>query len=418
MKILNVPEDTFTVTSGKYAVVTGTEYNAIDTKTYPSATNTSEYFISDLCKVYSNYYNVASTNINNNYYTVDLIYDTKDVYMMSTTDYIPNQNQNWMYPLNNELRYLQTINYPITRTISIILNSNTLPVYNLENDITFTVKLLGKQETMTIPSGDHTYSSVNKIFEDKMHEGFSGWLMVHNYNDILYFDYTRLIPESTGSIIVPDNANLIKYYGLLHMVYPNNTDIDTTKSYRKFSTNMAPVYRSLHIPSGKYSAEYLVDYINDHSSNMYTVNGYNSLSYTQFLAKIEDNDIIIYTNDGTEFFINPICPLNSYKESNWSSQHRLIHLEDGYDIEPYYITTQIIDVTPSGNYSNFSVTGLPDWLTFNSETGNIYGVVPNGVEGQFTVSVTSSDFIGSITLVFNILKMMKIFVVNNSFEYI
>ena len=87
-------------------------------------------------------------------------------------------------------------------------------------------------------------------------------------------------------------------------------------------------------------------------------------------------------------------------------------------LKPYYITGQIIDITPSGNYSNFSVTGLPEWLTFNSETGNIYGVIPDGVEGEFTVSVTSSDFIGSITLVFNILKIMKIFVVNNSFEYI
>ena len=33
-------------------------------------------------------------------------------------------NNHWMYPLENMYRHINTFNFPITRTISIIINSN------------------------------------------------------------------------------------------------------------------------------------------------------------------------------------------------------------------------------------------------------------------------------------------------------
>ena len=92
------------------------------------------------------------------------------------------------------------------------------------------------------------------------------------------------------------------------MIFPNDDiNIDTTKSTCKFPCNMAPVYRSLSIPDGTYTPYELIDYVNTNSSYSYNLNGIPSLSYTQFLAKVVDNDVVIYTNDNTEFFINSIC---------------------------------------------------------------------------------------------------------------
>lgn len=335
MNCIIVPEDTYTVSSGGYKIKYRNVYNNIS---YESETNTSEYFIS---KYINNIKSSLSLNegcytynYNQNYMTIDY-YDNdtqKNLFLLSTTAGLATENY-WMYPLSPDGRALNTMNFPVTRTISIVINSNTLPVYNIPNDITLGMDVIGSYKELTIPAGDYTYSTMNDLiynFVNTFNNDCSKYLY---YVNAEHFEYSRLTSrdeinetEYTGaSLVIHNNDEFNKYYGLLHMIYtyPENHSITTTNESRRFSANMPPVYRSLHIPEGEYTVEDFINYINNNSEYHYTCNGVNTYSYTQFLAKVVDNDIVIYTDDGTEFFINPICKMNTYKETNFASEHKL-----------------------------------------------------------------------------------------------
>lgn len=368
--------------------------------------------------VFSNNFSVL-TYENNNYlsYTFSGIPFT----VMSSTNNIGGVNR-WVYPLYKGYAYINTLNIPITKTISIIINSNTLPVYTIPN-ITLDIELLGSEKQLIIPAGTYNYSSFNQLFKDYTNNYFNATGNVTNFLDIPYFDYTRLIVQSTGSFIIKDNNELNKYYGLLHTIFTSDFNIDTTKSLYKFPCNMPPVYRSLYIPDGSYSVNNLVNYINNNSEYHYTRNGIDSLSYTQFLAKVVDNDIVIYTDDGSEFFINPICKVNTYQESNFASEHRLCSCP--YDILSYpvndrYLIYEDIYLQPVNpdNLGNFTAIGLPDGLTIDNNTGVISGkITPLNKYKNFKVTVTS----GYINATVNINIILTIYnsnLSNNIFDYI
>ena len=170
--------------------------------------------------------------------------------------------------------------------------------------------------------------------------------------------------------------------------YPANHGINTMTQSKKFCANMSPVYRSLHIPEGNYTVEDFIDYINNNSEYNYTRAGTDSLSYTQFLAKIVDNDIVIYTDDGTEFFINPICKMNTYKETNFASEHKLcsilqikVNITQENTIRYNFDT---ISVSPS-NYKEIFIEN--PWYLDTSEAPdfqNIWDVEKNTFK-EFTV---------------------------------
>ena len=415
MKYLTVPEDVYTISAGSYKFLNS--YLGINKViSYDSETNTSENFLIKLVNsITSNLnfkYNIYS---NQNYYTFDFYqYENNNSHIFSLMSNTANIsiNNNWMYPLENKYLHINTYNFPITRTISIIINSNTLPIYSIP-EITVDLEYSGSKKQLIIPSGTYNYSSFNQIFFN-FFKKYSGKFT--NYLNISYFEYTRYIPG--GSIIIRDNIELNKYYGLLHMLitYPNNVNFDTSTSVKKFSCNMPPVYRSLHIPEGNYTVNGLVDYINTHSSYSYNINGVSSLSYTQFLAKVVDNDVIIYTNDNTEFFINPICSINKYKENNWSKEHKLCSFEEKiiYDIKPLYYKGQSIYLVPKFNLTNVSAVNLPDGLTINSDTGVISGTFTK--HGNYNCEISCSEFIGTFTLRFKCNHKCKIILNKFNFE--
>ena len=200
------------------------------------------------------------------------------------------------------------------------------------------------------------------------------------------------------------------------ITYPDSINFDTASSVKPYSCNMAPVYRSLHIPEGNYTVNGLVDYINTNSSYSYNINGNSSLSYTQFLAKVVDNDIVIYTNDNTEFFINPICTINKYKEDNWSKEHKLCSFEEKiiYDIKPSYYKGQSIYLVPKFNLTNVSAVNLPDGLTINSDTGVISGTFIK--HGDYNCEISCSEFIGTFTLRFKCNHKCKLILNKFNFE--
>ena len=407
--VINVPEDVYTISAGSYRLLGSIRKNI----KYNKETNTSENFLKKLVNSITSNLNFEYTNIyvNQNYYTFDFYeYENNGQIfsLMSNTTNI-SINNNWMYPIENAYRHIHTYNFPITRTISIIINSNTLPVYTIP-EITVDIEYSGSKKQLIIPEGSYNYSSFNQIFFNffkRYSDKFT------NYFNIPYFEYTRYIPG--GSIIIRDNIELNKYYGLLHMLitYPDSVNFNTTTDVKKFSCNMPPVYRSLHIPEGTYTANELVDYINTNSSYSYNLNGIPSLSYTQFLAKVVDNDVVIYTNDNTEFFINPICKLNQYKESNWSNEHKLCALEEEllYDIKPQYYIGQSVYLVPKYDYTNFSATNLPDGLTIDANSGVISGTFSK--YGVYDCKISCSD--GTFTLKFKCNYKHKI--LNNKFIF-
>ena len=328
-------------------------------------------------------------------------------------------NNHWMYPLENAYKHINTYNFPITRTISIIINSNTLPVYTIP-EITVDLEYLGSEKQLIIPEGSYSYSSFNNIFYNYFKNIYYTTDKFTNFFGIPYFEYTRYI-ISNSSIIIRNNSELNKYYGLLHMIYtiPDSVNIDTTKDQYKFPCNAAPVYRSLHIPEGTYTANELVDYINTNSSYSYNLNGIPSLSYTQFLAKVVDNDIVIYTNDNTEFFINPICKLNQYKEDYFSNEHKLCALEEEllYDIKPQYYISQSVYLVPKYDYTNFSATNLPDGLTIDANSGVISGIISTeNLYKKYNIVVTSGIISANVNM--NIIKKNRTILKNNKYDYI
>ena len=412
--IVNVPEDVYTISAGSYRL------NGPGSKKvmyYNKETNTSENFLKKLVnfiQVNTNYFK-EDTYINQNYYTYNFIDSNTTPNIVSLISYskVISINNHWMYPLENKYLHINTFNFPITRTISIIINSNTLPVYTIP-EITVDIEYSGSKKQLIIPEGSYNYSSFNNVFYNYFKKIYYTTDKFTNFFGIPYFEYTRYILPNT-SIIIRNNSELNKYYGLLHMIYtiPDSVNIDTTKDQYKFPCNAAPVYRSLHIPEGTYTANELVDYINTNSSYSYNLNGIPSLSYTQFLAKVVDNDIVIYTNDNTEFFINPICKLNQYKEDYFSNEHKLCALEEEllYDIKPQYYIGQSVYLVPKYDYTNFSATNLPDGLTINSDTGVISGTFSK--YGVYDCKISCSD--GTFTLRFKCNYKHKI--LNNKFIF-
>ncbi len=354
------------------------------------------------------------------YYSYDSY--KKNLIFNSSTNVISGVNR-WMYPLSNIFKYVNTYNFPITRTISIIINSNTLPVYTIP-EITVDLEYKGSKKQLIIPEGSYNYSSFNQIFIDYFHKIFYATDKFTNYLDIPYFEYTRYIISQTGSLIIRDNSELNKYYGLLHMIYtiPNSVNFNTTKSIYKFPSNMAPVYRSLSIPDGTYTPYELIDYVNTNSSYSYNMNGVSSLSYTQFLAKVVDNDVVIYTNDNTEFFINPICSINKYKESDWSKEHKLCSCPYeilSYKTENKYFLNQEISLSPVNpdNLKNFSATNLPNGLTIDANSGVISGIISTeNLYKKYNIVVTSGIISTNVNM--NIIKKNRTILKNNKYDYI
>ena len=405
MNFINVNDNIYDIDADGFSIRlfnAATDVNGNQRRDYSANTGTSEELITsyiDIIKSITKTEHYVIYN-NQNYITFDT-YDCH-FYLYSNVD-VNNIINSWMYPLYGNNLYTNTNNFPKTDTISIIINSNTLPVYNIENDITVSYIMNSTSGTITIPAGKHSYSTVNDIFKEKNINTISD---VNQYKYIQYFMNSRLIYDGDQSLIFVNNEEFDKYYGLLHMImtYPANTELIGVG--RKFSNNMAPVYRSLHIPEGKYLPNDFVNYIKENSEYHYERNGVQSLSYTQFLAKIVDNDIVIYTTDGTEFFINPICKMNTYQETNFASEHKLCPCSEGIkwdNLNKRYFIGDTVNITGTlvGPFEGLSATGLPDGLSFDPVTCSITGTISKDNKvGEYTITISTTTI--DDPLVFNI----------------
>ena len=136
--VINVPEDVYTISAGSYRLFGSIRKNI----KYNKETNTSENFLKKLVnsiQVNTNYFK-EDTYINQNYYTYNFIdSSTPNIISLISNTKVMSHNNHWMYPLENMYRHINTYNFPITRTISIIINSNTLPVYTMTPSADFSI---------------------------------------------------------------------------------------------------------------------------------------------------------------------------------------------------------------------------------------------------------------------------------------
>ena len=163
------------------------------TISYSASTNTSEGFIDDLIDSVSKETDntVFNTYKNQNYTTLDWYDNGNHFSLVSNTANLSTENY-WMYPVVNEFKHINTYNFPVTRTISIIINSNTLPVYTIPNDIILGMDVYGSYKELTIPAGDHTYSTIDDLIYNFIANNSD---RLTQYLNLPYFRYTRLIAK-------------------------------------------------------------------------------------------------------------------------------------------------------------------------------------------------------------------------------
>lgn len=196
MNSIFAPADKFTVSVGGYKFELGNEL--FTTISYDQETNTSEYFINKLISDLKNVLNLDEScyqyNYNQNYITFDY-HDNltqENFFIYLTTTNISTENY-WMYPTYTSKQSLNTINFPVTRTISIIINSNTLPVYTIDKDITLDVEAIGSHLNVIIPAGNHTYSTVDTILFDFIHSINKNCGRYNYFYNTEHFLYTRFV---------------------------------------------------------------------------------------------------------------------------------------------------------------------------------------------------------------------------------
>ena len=58
---------------------------------------------------------------NNNFISLKYYGANRQYVLMSTSESVFTDVNNWMYPLTENYKFMQSINYPVTKTISIII---------------------------------------------------------------------------------------------------------------------------------------------------------------------------------------------------------------------------------------------------------------------------------------------------------
>ena len=411
MNFLEVPEDVYTTEKNVYWIryYPKGEVNYVSKKiTKDGMTNTSEYFLYDHISEITSIVGEGNYKIyaDQNFITVDYI--NLDGGYMSTVDGYP-ETVYWMYP-GRDVPYPfgNTWHFPVTRTISIIINSNTLPVYSVP-EINVDVRLGSNVHIMNIPANNYTYSSMNNLIGVFLNQfGDQSWkASTVEYNGTNYFELTNYyINRARPQTVFYDNEEFSKYYGLLHRIVTHSKDDEFIDGPGYRSQGFSPNYRALHVPEGKYLPNDFINYINNNSKYHYTYNDISGQEYTQFLAKIVDNDIVLYTTDNTEFIINPICKMNTYQETNYATEHKLCPCSEGIkwdNLNKRYYIGDTVNITGTliGPFEGLSASGLPDGLSFDPVTCSITGTISkNNKVGEYTITITTTTI--DDPLIFNI----------------
>lgn len=221
--------------------------------------------------------------------------------------------------------YQTSYTFPLTRSISLFMSSTDLPVYTIPQSFDMSIN----SSVFTIQQGDYTA----KTFHNTLFESIKDIITEYGRNNI----------ETTNKYIYIDrfyapelkflsNEQFDSYYNKLHTfhTYPS---IDAAK-YVRFPTSLYPTFRSLSIPSGEYTKDSLVNYINTHT--------------TLFTAEAIDNTI--YIKADKPFIFNPSMTLHDTStdfSENFATSHVLCTVAQ----EEETINTQFKDLTTSTDYT-------------------------------------------------------------------
>lgn len=191
----------------------------------------------------------------------------------------------WTFPLTKSITLYMSL---LDRSTFTIPKSFGLIVYN---------SIDGNSDhkySVTIQAGEYDTNTFHKSFLQSL----SDTLAMKPYTEItLTNDHLislRFIPQS-DSLIFRQNDDFDQLYGRLHTfhTYPYIGLVN----YLQYPTSLFPTVRSLHVPEGIYTADQLVNYINNNNVDT------DGLPYTMFTA--ESNNNTIYIDADKPFIFNP-----------------------------------------------------------------------------------------------------------------
>ena len=182
--------------------------------------------------------------------------------------------------------YQSNYTFPLTRSISLFMSSTDLPVYTIPQSFDMSIN----RSVFTIQQGDYTAKTFHNTLSESIKDIITGYGRNHIDTTNKYIYINRFYASELKFL---SNEQFDSYYNKLHTfhTYPS---VDAAK-YVRFVTSMYPTFRSLSIPSGEYTKDSLVNYINTHT--------------TLFTAEAIDNTI--YIKADKPFIFNPAMTLHN-----------------------------------------------------------------------------------------------------------
>lgn len=190
--------------------------------------------------------------------------------------------------------------FPFTKSITLYMSLSDLSTFTIPESFTMYADNNDTKYSITIHAGEYSTSSFHSLFLNSLSNELA--MQQSNFNNLTnpYIKSVRFIPQS-NSLILYSNSNFDQLFGRLHTFHTYES-VDLVK-FLRFPTSIYPTVRSLHVPSGIYTADQLVNYINNNNIDS------DGLQYTMFTA--ESNNTAIYIKADKPFMFNPAMTLQN-----------------------------------------------------------------------------------------------------------
>ena len=294
-----VPKDTLLWNNQDMQLI-GDDHTLLKTINIPYKTALSDIILQNVhqtslynlgTKHHQNYFTCYSTSNTNN---ISSIYGPVYNPCLSSKTVI---NSNICYT-QYSYAYMSSYNFPYTRSITLYMSSTQLSVYVIPSDFDIEIyeSSTNTTHTITIKQGEYTTSTFHNLFYDSISAAISMYRNEIIYTSNKYYNTLRYICIArSGYFKIISNNNFDMLFGRLHCFH--SYDRTYPLEFVRFVASAYPTVRSLHIPEGIYTADQLVNYINNNNVDS------DSLPYTMFTA--ESNNNTIYIHADKPFIFNP-----------------------------------------------------------------------------------------------------------------
>lgn len=272
--------------------------------------------------------------------------------------------------------YMSSYNFPYTRSITLYMSSTQLSVYVIPSDFDIEIyeSSTNTTHTITIKQGEYTTSTFHNLFYDSISAAISMYRNEIIYTSNKYYNTVRYICNArSGYFKIISNNNFDMLFGRLHCFH--SYDRNYPLEFVRFVASAYPTVRSLHIPEGIYTADQLVNYINNNNVDS------DGLPYTMFTA--ESNNNTIYIHADKPFIFNPAMTFHNDTtdlSTTFATSHTLAVIPQ--QRETFNITFK--NHTLQGTYSPAEflravrdLTGCSFYINKFDNLDNVHGYISN-----------------------------------------